>query len=116
MTDNEPRTKGPNEKFCHECGALINVKAQICPKCGVGQTATGSMGFGVTPSGKSRLAAALFALLLGGIGVHKFYLGRIGWGVVYVLFFWTVIPAIVGFIEGIIYLTMTDEAFTAKYG
>jgi TM2 domain-containing membrane protein YozV len=69
-----------------------------------------------TPSGKSKLAAALFAILLGGIGVHKFYLGRIGWGVLYIVFFWTFIPAILGLIEGIIYLTMSDEAFAAKYG
>ena len=69
-----------------------------------------------TPSGKSKLAAALFAILLGGLGVHKFYLGRIGWGVVYIVFFWTFIPTILGFIEGIIYLTMSDEAFATKYG
>ena len=29
--------KTENEKFCQECGALINVKAEICPKCGVRQ-------------------------------------------------------------------------------
>jgi TM2 domain-containing membrane protein YozV len=67
-------------------------------------------------SGKSRIAAALFALLLGGIGIHKFYLGKIGQGILYVLTFWTCIPALVAFIEGIIYLTMSDSAFKAKYG
>lgn len=74
-------------------------------------------GFGATTaSGKNRLAAALFALFLGGLGVHKFYLGRIGWGIVYVLFCWTFIPVLISFVEGIIYLTMSDEAFEAKYG
>ena len=29
--------KGPNEKFCAECGEAINAKAEICPKCGVRQ-------------------------------------------------------------------------------
>ncbi|HZP44131.1 MAG TPA: NINE protein [Candidatus Binataceae bacterium] len=29
-----------------------------------------------------RLVGALLALLLGGLGAHKFYLGRITWGVV----------------------------------
>ncbi len=29
--------KKDNEKFCHECGQLINAKAEICPKCGVRQ-------------------------------------------------------------------------------
>jgi len=114
----EQRTKGPDEKFCKDCGAVINARAEICPKCGVRQAAapsTVSLG-PVTPSGRSRIAAALFAILLGGIGVHKFYLGKIGMGILYLVFCWTFIPAIVGFIEGIIYLTMSDEAFAAKYG
>ncbi|EFL92339.1 TM2 domain-containing hypothetical protein [Candidatus Regiella insecticola LSR1] len=35
----------------------------------------------------------------GGIGAHKFYLGKIGQGFLYLLFFWTLIPAIIAFIE-----------------
>lgn len=65
--------------------------------------------------GKNRVAAAVLAILLGGIGVHKFYLGKIGWGIVYLLFCWTGIPALVGLVEGIIYLTMTDSQFAQKY-
>jgi hypothetical protein len=33
----------------------------------------------------------------------------------YVIFCWTLVPAIVGFIEGIIYLSMSDSSFVAKY-
>lgn len=74
-------------------------------------------GFGVSsPSGRNRVAAALFALLLGGLGVHKFYLGKIGQGILYLLFCWTFIPALVGLIEGIIYLTKSDQEFAAEYG
>jgi TM2 domain-containing membrane protein YozV len=69
-----------------------------------------------TPSGRNRVAAALFGILLGGLGMHKFYLGQVVAGVIYILFSWTFIPAIVGFIEGIIYLTMSDADFAAKYG
>jgi len=29
--------KGLDEKYCSECGAVIKVKAEICPKCGVRQ-------------------------------------------------------------------------------
>lgn len=29
--------KGPDEKFCADCGAIIKAKAEICPKCGVRQ-------------------------------------------------------------------------------
>lgn len=65
---------------------------------------------------KSRISAALFALLLGGFGVHKFYLGKIGTGLIYLLFSWTGIPAIIGIIEGILYIgTKDDEEFNAKY-
>ena len=65
---------------------------------------------------KSRIAAALLAFFLGGFGVHKFYLGSIGWGIVYLLFCWTFIPSIVAFIEFIIYLCTSDEEFAKKYG
>lgn len=70
----------------------------------------------MAPNGKSKLAAALFALLLGGLGVHKFYLGSVGWGLVYLLFCWTFIPAFVGFIEGILLLVMSESEFNQKYG
>jgi TM2 domain-containing membrane protein YozV/ribosomal protein L40E len=107
--------KAPNEKFCFECGSKINSKAEICPRCGVRQSPSSLIGTSA-PSGRNRIAAALFALLLGGIGIHKFYLGRVGQGILYILFCWTFIPALIAIIEGIIYLTMSDEAFNAKYG
>jgi TM2 domain-containing membrane protein YozV len=111
-----PVTKGPNEKYCSDCGAIISARAEICPKCGVRQLAAPGLIGSTTASGKNKVAAAVFALLLGGLGIHKFYLGRIGQGVLYLLFCWTFIPAIIGFIEGIIYLTMSDQEFEAKYG
>ena len=40
---------------------------------------------------KSKVAAGLLGIFLGGLGIHKFYLGRWGWGIVYLLFFWTYI-------------------------
>lgn len=107
-------SKGPDEKYCRECGAVIRARAEICPKCGVRQ-AMPSPSLGVF-AGRNRIGAALFAIFLGWLGIHKFYLGQIGMGVLYLIFCWTFIPMIAGFIEGIIYLTMTDEAFRAKYG
>lgn len=65
---------------------------------------------------KNKIVAGLLAIFLGGFGIHKFYLGRVGLGILYLIFFWTIIPAIIGFIEGILYLTMTNSAFHAKYG
>lgn len=66
-------------------------------------------------AGKDQTLAGVLAILLGGIGVHHFYLGRILLGVVYVLFSFTFIPMLVGIIEGIIYLTMSEEQWRAKY-
>jgi TM2 domain-containing membrane protein YozV/ribosomal protein L40E len=110
------QTLSANQKYCHACAAILDARAEICPKCGVRQAGTlGGLG-ATTPSGKSRVAAALFALFLGGFGVHKFYLGQVGMGIVYLLFCWTFIPSIIAFVEGIILLTQTDQVFAAKYG
>jgi len=112
------QTKGPNDKYCTECGSIINAKAEICPKCGVRQMYShGSIDLARTaPNGKSRIAAALLAFFLGGIGVHKFYLGQIGFGILYLLFCWTFIPAIIAIIEFIFLIVMSDEKFNLKYG
>ena len=67
-------------------------------------------------NGKNKVVAGILALLVGGLGIHKFYLGRPGMGIVYLLFCWSGIPSILGFIEGIIYLVSSDAEFNAKYG
>ncbi|MFO8061689.1 MAG: NINE protein [bacterium] len=98
-------------KYCVNCGEEIDPRAEICPHCGVRQPGMATGSGAIT----SRIVAALFAILLGSFGIHKFYLGQIGWGIVYIIFSWTGIPAIVGVIEGIIYLTYSDEEFTLRY-
>jgi TM2 domain-containing membrane protein YozV len=94
--------------FCRGCGKQIHSSAKACPGCGATQSVAGQ--------GKSRISAALFALFLGGVGGHKFYLGKVGQGFLYLLFFWTFIPSIIAFIEFIIYLCNSDEEFARKYG
>lgn len=66
-------------------------------------------------SHKTRVTAAVLAFFLGGLGAHKFYLGQVGLGVLYLLFFWTFIPALVAFIEFILFLCMSDETFDQRY-
>ncbi|MHA1673493.1 MAG: NINE protein [Promethearchaeota archaeon] len=78
---------------------------------GYQQPAGYSLSGSFTSAPKERLVAAIFAILLGGFGIHKFYLGNIGMGIFYLIFSWTGIPEVIGFIEGIIYLTKTDEQF-----
>ncbi|MFH2103571.1 MAG: TM2 domain-containing protein [Chloroflexota bacterium] len=51
---------------------------------------------------KNPTTAVLFALFLGGLGIHKFYLGQTGMGVLYLIFCWTYIPAIIAFIEAFV--------------
>lgn len=108
--------KEVDEKFCSECGTAIKAKAEICPKCGVRQSPAPNTLTATAPNGKSKIAAVLLAFFLGGFGAHKFYLGQVGSGILYLIFFWTFIPAIIAFIEFIILLTMSDESFNQKYG
>jgi TM2 domain-containing membrane protein YozV len=78
--------------------------------------AAASGGLGQMVGTKSRVVAAMLAFFLGWIGVHKFYLGQIGWGIIYVLLSWTFIPFFVSLIEGVLYLLSTERAFALKYG
>jgi TM2 domain-containing membrane protein YozV len=48
---------------------------------------------------RDEVVGILLALFLGDFGVHHFYLRRTGLGILYLCFFWTGIPAILGFIE-----------------
>ncbi len=121
---------GPNETECKYCGAKI-VHETVQNR----QQKTGNTDGGINiPSDvvnqfyqapatefdpawpvKSKITAGLLAIFLGGLGIHKFYLGKIGMGILYIVFCWTYIPAIIGFIEGIIYLTQNDETFQLKH-
>ena len=106
---------------CPVCDEDISARARKCRHCGeVLDPALRGVGIGANgvpyTRTKSKIAAFLLAWLLGGIGGHKFYLGRIGQGLLYLLFCWTFIPAVLAFIEGIIYLTMDEERFWEKYG
>src|SRR4051812_33025842 len=64
---------------------------------------------------KDKTTAGVLGILLGGIGAHKFYLGQTGAGIMYLLFCWTMIPGIIGLIEGITYLTMQQQTFDVRY-
>lgn len=65
---------------------------------------------------EDRVAAGVLALLVGGIGIHKFYMRKPLAGVLYILFCWTGIPSLVSFVEGIIYLLESDERFRMRIG
>ncbi len=70
---------------------------------------------------KTRVTAALLAILLGSLGIHKFYLGHTGLGILYIvisiLTAWMLaIPTVlVSIVEGVIYLSRSDEEFQYIY-
>ena len=66
-------------------------------------------------SPKSKWVAFWWAMLLGGVGAHKFYLGHPVLGILYLLFFWTFIPGIIAFIEAIVYASKSRESFHTDY-
>jgi len=61
--------------YCRGCGKEIHESAETCPSCGAPQNITAPGG------GKSKVVAALLALFLGALGIHRFYLGQ-WWGVI----------------------------------
>lgn len=100
--------------FCKNCGKEIDDNAYVCLHCGAKVGSELSNGIGVSKAGKSKVAAGLFGIFLGGIGVNNFYLGNIGLGVADILFSWTFIPSIINFIRGIIYLCESDDNFEKR--
>ncbi|NHN27146.1 TM2 domain-containing protein [Flavobacterium jejuense] len=64
-----------------------------------------------------KIAAGVCALLIGGFGVHKFILGYTNEGIIQIIL--SVVSCgilgIIPFIEGIIYLTKSDEEFYQTY-
>ena len=69
---------------CKKCGKEITDGTKFCPNCGELQDSnTLSHSSGESP--KSRTIAAVLAFFLGGLGVHRFYVGKIGSGIVQIL-------------------------------
>lgn len=74
-----------------------------------------------TPGAEKKLVAGLLGILLGGLGVHKFYLGYTKEGLIMLLItvltcgFGGIVMGPIGLIEGILYLTKTDDEFVKTY-
>ena len=63
-----------------------------------------------------KIVAGILGILLGCWGIHKFYLGYTTTGIImHLLFFVCGISGLIGLIEGILYLTKSDEEFYRTY-
>ncbi len=89
--------------LCHECQTRANLPV------------LDQVGRAVASSEKSRTIAVILALVLGGLGFHKFYMGKTGKGILYLLFCWTGIPSLIGIFEGVHYAMMSDQEFDRRY-
>jgi len=117
------------EKYCQACGARIDAEAVICPKCGVAQpnsiippqVQNVVIPPHISEANSRKMAAGLCGILLGFFGVHKFVLGYQTAGLIMLLvtvltfFLGGFVMGIIGLVEGIIYLTKSDEEFYRTY-
>ena len=116
-------------RFCTKCGAVNDDLAQFCTNCQATLTpvASGyqpmqSVNAGAITDWKAmgadkKVTAGICAILLGWLGVHKFILGYSTEGIIQlVLGLLTCgLTNIIGIVEGIIYLTKSDEEFVRTY-
>jgi TM2 domain-containing membrane protein YozV len=95
--------------YCPSCGKENLQGVFFCAYCGASIGAPqGKIGYDPSQAeeAKSKIAAGLFGILLGGFGIHRFYLGYVGMGIAQIIV--TICTcgfgAIWGFIEGILIL------------
>lgn len=78
--------KTNNQKYCSNCGQLINIHENVCPFCGAEQPQSGYdnqqlMEKDPSISDKDWLVTLLLCIFLGYLGIHRFYTNNIAIGV-----------------------------------
>src|ERR1051326_425252 len=118
--------------FCTKCGAQNDNLSQVCSQCqaplpsvaGYEPIQPPSPAYSGPPAqdwkqigADKKLVAGLWGILVGGLGVHKFILGYTTEGIIQIVITLVTcgIGSVVGLIEGIIYLTKSDEDFVRTY-
>jgi TM2 domain-containing membrane protein YozV len=91
------------------------------PMQSVNQSPSGAITDWKAAGADKKMAAGIVAILLGAFGVHKFMLGYTTEGIIMLVItvvscgILAMIPSIIGIIEGIMYLTKSDEEFVMTY-
>ena len=98
--------------YCKHCGEQIPDDVAYCPHCGKAVNALKVVE--KVYNRKNKAIAGLLALFLGGLGIHRFYLGQ-WWGVLYLVFCWTGVPAIIAFFEALYFFFVSEETFNEIY-
>ena len=102
--------------YCHMCGQQTQPQAVMCVSCGASLSRAGTSG-----AASNRIAAGVCAIIFNCLGIHKFILGYTNAGLIMLLGSIltcgiAALPfSIIGIVEGIIYLTKSDEEFVATY-
>lgn len=77
--------------FCNNCGTPVPEGSNVCPKCGTPIIANNKVvgqveyPYPQAVSAKSKGTAALLCFFLGGLGLHRFYVGKVGTGIAMIL-------------------------------
>jgi TM2 domain-containing membrane protein YozV len=119
-------------RYCTKCGATNDETANYCINC---QTPLSPVG-GYQPmqsvnpgsvtnwqamGADKKIAAGICGIVLGALGVHKFILGYTTEGIIMLVItlvscgFLAIVPSVIGIVEGIMYLTKSDEEFVRTY-
>ena len=102
-------------------GSLPEFAADLNPPPSAAIPAAGAVPPTVASRAGSKIAAGICGILLGSFGIHKFVLGYTGAGLIMLLvslltcFMAAPVMHIIGLIEGIVYLTKSDEEFVRIY-
>ena len=99
--------------FCPKCGARLPARVAYCPRCGAAVSSyaqpAAAWANGVSPY--NRLVALLLCIFVGALGIHRFYVGKIGTGVL-----WLCTAGVFGIGVLVDLIMICTGNFTDQYG